>query len=83
MKTYLSLIIALVSVVSMLLFLFNLLPGVILIFKGDVANGTEIVINATSDEIISITYQSIIVNILIALLSALGLTGIVTLLRKL
>lgn len=83
MKLSLSLIIAVVSTMGTLLFLLTLLPGVIRIYQGDIANGTDIIVNATSDEIISITYQSIIVSVLIAVFSALGFTSAIALLEKL
>lgn len=83
MKISLSLIITVASIMGTLLFLLTLLPGVIRLYQGDIANGTEIIVNATSDEIISITYQSIAVSVLIAVFSALGLTSVVVLLKKL
>jgi len=69
--------------IGTLLFLLALLPGVIRIYQGDIANGTEIIANATSDEIVSITYQSIVISVLIAVFSALGFTSVVALLKKL
>ncbi|MCK4482506.1 hypothetical protein KAU55_04725 [Candidatus Bathyarchaeota archaeon] len=64
------------------LFFLALLPGVIRIYQGEIADGAEIIVNATSDEIISITYQSIVIGVLIAIFSALGLTSVVALLKK-
>lgn len=83
MKLSLSLMITLACVMGTLLFLLTLLPGIIRIYQGDIANGTEIIANATSDEIINITYQSVIVSVLIAVFSALGFTSVVALLKKL
>lgn len=83
MKLSPSLIIILTSMIGTLLFLLALLPGVIRIYQGDIANGTEIIANATSDEIVSITYQSIVISVLIAVFSALGFTSVVALLKKL
>jgi hypothetical protein len=83
MKTIIPLAITIASVIGALLFILSLLPGVIRIYQGDIANGTEIIVNATSDEIISVTYQSVAVSVLIVICSALGLTSVVAFLKKL
>jgi hypothetical protein len=83
MKKIIGLVLTIASVTGTLIFLFTLLPGFIRMYQGDIANGTEIIMNATSDEIVNLTYQSIVVSILIAIFSALGFTSVVAVLKKL
>jgi len=82
MKSEIALIITIVSIMLSLPFLFTLLYGGIQIYQGDVPRGAEIIANATSDEIVSWTYKTISVAFLVTIFSALGLTGIVAILKK-
>jgi len=83
MKGIIALVFTLFSVVTSLMFVFSLLPGAIQIYQGDIANGTEAIVNATSDEIVSYAYESVVIAALIAIASALGLTTLVLWLKKL
>jgi len=82
MKEIIALAFTLFSVTTGLLFVFSLLPGAIQIYQGDIANGTEAIVNATADELVSYAYESVVVAILIAIASALGLTSLVVWLKK-
>jgi len=82
MKSEIALIITIVSIILSLPFLFTLLYGGIQIYQGDIPRGVEIIANATSDEIISWTYKTTAVTILIIIFSALGLTSVVAILKK-
>jgi len=65
------------------MFVVRLLPPLIQVYQGDIANGTEAIVNATADEIVSSTVQSAVIGVLIAVFSALGLTWLVAQLKKL
>ncbi|MDH5733786.1 MAG: hypothetical protein OEY88_08400 [Candidatus Bathyarchaeota archaeon] len=83
MKSEIALMVTVVSVALALPFLFALLHGGILIYQGDVPEGVEIIANATSDEIVGWTYKTISVAILVTIFSAIGLTSVVLILKKL
>lgn len=83
MKGIVSLLIFMFSVTGVLMFVVRLLPPLIQVYQGDIANGTEAIVNATADEIVSSAVQSAVIGVLIAVFSALGLTWLVAQLKKL
>jgi hypothetical protein len=83
MKEIIALAFTLFSAIIGLMFVFSLLPGAIQIYQGDITNGTEAIVNATANEIVSYAYESVIIAVLVAIASALGLTSLVILLKKL
>lgn len=83
MKGIIALIFTLFSMITSLMFVLSFLPGAIQIYQGDIANGTEAIVNATAEEIVSYAYESVVIAVLIAIASALGLTTLVLWLKKL
>jgi hypothetical protein len=78
------LIVTILSTVTGLMFYAKLYSGMVQISQGNVANGTETIVNATADEIVGSVMQSAVITVIIAVLSSLGIGGcIIAILRKL
>jgi hypothetical protein len=82
MKGIIGLAIIVFSTITGLMFILSLLSGYVQILQGDVANGTEAIVNATADEIVGSVQWSVVVTVLVAIASALGLTGVVAFMKK-